>query len=87
MMFESLERFGDVVGHADVNEALCVIPVEMLSNIQSAGPVSGEGVFLLQYVQEMLGVILYDIFDSKVIAYEAEGDGSVFMCEQASGVG
>jgi hypothetical protein len=48
LMFTPLERFGDVVGHADVNGMVDVVPVNMLPHLQSTGPISGDGVFLLQ---------------------------------------
>ncbi len=61
-----------VVLHGDVNVALVVVPIECKSAVESAGPVNGEFIVCLECINEMLGVGLGEVFDSKVIDAEDE---------------
>ena len=50
-------------------------------------PVFGELVCVFEGVGEVVGVVFIDVFDSEVIYYEVECDGSGDMSPQAERVG
>ena len=65
--------------HGDVHIACCVVPFELHAAAQGSFPICGDGVILLEGVHEVLGVLLLDALDSKVINTEAEPDLSGVM--------
>jgi hypothetical protein len=52
-MVETEECCGHIVGHADVDGAVGVVPLQMQSNVEFAGPINGDGVFALEYLNEI----------------------------------
>ncbi len=50
---ESLQRFGDIVGHGEIDGALIIVPFEVNSAKDGAIPVDSERVLFLEAVDEM----------------------------------
>lgn len=75
-MLEFVECFLDVTWHGKVTCSLLVVPCESDSAEQLAFPIDRTGVFLAEGIKQMVGIVLVDVFDSKVIHNEAEHDVS-----------
>ena len=69
-MVESLQYFGDVCGHAEVYVSLVIIPVKSKTKITCAFP------------EEMVNVIVVDVFYAEVINNKAEPDWAPCVCPE-----
>jgi hypothetical protein len=78
---ETFEGFADVVRHGEIACACCVIPGECDATVEAAGPVCGGFVEEAKSGEYVFGMFLADVFDSKVVNNEGEGDGSCVVCE------
>jgi hypothetical protein len=71
-VIEAEECFSHIVGHANVNGAVGVVPVEVQPDVEVAGPVNGDGLLALKDFNEMASMFLSDVLDAKIINHDAE---------------
>ena len=64
-----------IVGHGYVAGACSVIPGNGKSTEEVTGPVDGDGVQCLEGLDEVVGVLLTNILDPKVVDNKGESDG------------
>ena len=76
---QGFKSFLNILGHGDVNISVWVVPFEGKATIEGTGPVNGDGVVLLECIDEVLGIGFVDVFDAKVIDTETEPDGLGIM--------
>ena len=69
----------DVVFHGEATGALGVVPGEVDACVEVALSVFGEVVEFLDGVSEVVSVVVANVFDSEVVYYEGEHDGSPFV--------
>jgi hypothetical protein len=74
-----------VVGHGNVDKFFGVVPFDSEATIKFAFPVGGNGVKVLQGIDEMVGIVFANIFDAKVVDDEAEGDVAALVSPKAGG--
>jgi hypothetical protein len=72
VVIEAEVCFCHIVGHADVDGAVGIVPIEIQTNVEVAGPVNGEGVLALEYFKDMARMILSDVLDAKIVNDEAD---------------
>jgi hypothetical protein len=72
-VIKTLEVLGNFVGHADVNNALFVVPVECEANIQVTRPIYGDGV-LIKGVSVRMFIV--NVFNATIVNNKTERDGS-----------
>ena len=70
------EHCVDVVFHGETTGALGVVPGEVDACVEVALPVFGEVVEFFDGVSEVVSVVVANVFDSEVVYYEGEHDGS-----------
>ena len=56
-MLEALQRFADVVGNGDVNVVFWVVSIDGQSAVLAARWVDGDGVMILECIEEVGGVV------------------------------
>jgi hypothetical protein len=66
-MFVLLEDFLDVSRHRKVNCASIVIPLELDTAVEIAGPVFGEFVFLFYARDQVVDVFFSNVFDAEIV--------------------
>ena len=66
-MLVFLEDFFDISWHRKVDRASVVIPLELDSTVQIAGPVFGEFVFLFDACDEVVDVLLSNVFNAEIV--------------------
>jgi hypothetical protein len=71
-VLEFEKGFCDVCGHAEVDGALAVVPLESQPAVEGAGPVCGVSVVGLDALEEMVGVFDFGVLDTEVIDDEAK---------------
>jgi hypothetical protein len=86
-VIEAEECFRHIVGHANVNGTVGVVPVEVQTDVEVAGPVNGDGVLALKDFNEMASMLLSDVLYPKIINHEAEVNGPFVVREEAGSVG
>ena len=74
-MLELVKGLGNVIRHGDVDVAMGVIPGNGEAKVRCTGPVNCDGVAGAERVDEVLRVLLINIFHSKVINNKGERDG------------
>ena len=72
-MLEALQGFADGVGHGDVDVIVRVIPIDGKSVVLAAIRVNGDGAILPDFVEELVGVVGGEEFDSRVIDRKGGG--------------
>jgi hypothetical protein len=70
---ESEQRFGNIVGHGQVDESSCLMPVKGESDVGRAGPIDGEIVAGGEGIEEMLGISFGEVLDAKIVNRKREG--------------
>ena len=60
-----VESFLDVCGHGDVTNALVVVPVNGETAIEGSSPVDGDGIGLLERLDEMVRRVFADVIDKR----------------------
>jgi hypothetical protein len=55
----------------------------MQSNVKISGPFDGDRELLFKDVNEVLGMFLIDVLDSKIMTHKKEGDWTGMVCEEA----
>ena len=74
-MLELMKGCLDIVGHGYVTGACNLVPCNGKSSEEGTGPVNGDGVKVLEGLDEVVGVFLADVLDPKVVGNEGENDG------------
>ena len=87
LRLQGCDGAGYVAGHVDVACAGNVVPIEGEAAVEGAAPVGGYGVEQLEGVDEVLGVVVPDIFDPEIVDDKEESDGSSAVAEEAGSVG
>ena len=64
----------EIFWHRDVAGACGIFPVDVEYAEEGTGPVDGDGVEFLEGLDEVVGILLADVFDPKVINDEGEND-------------
>ena len=67
----------EIFRHGDVAGACGIVPRNCKSTEEGTGPVYGNGVQLLEGLDEVVGVLLADILHPKVVEEEGDSDGLV----------
>jgi hypothetical protein len=75
-MVQCVEGTGDVAGHGEVYGVIDVVPLEGEAAVESAFPVGGDDVEEFEGVNEVLGVVVANVFDSEVVGDERERHGA-----------
>ena len=65
----------DIFWHGDVAGAYSIVPVNGESAEEGTSPVDGDGVEFLEGLDEVVGILLANVFDTKVINYKGDNDG------------
>lgn len=86
LVLESLERFGDIVGHGEIDGSGGVVPGEGKSKVQVATPIGGDLVLGGEHGMKMLDVFAADVLHAEIVDNEAERDGTVQMGEETGSV-
>jgi hypothetical protein len=75
------------VCHSDVNMMLFgELTVPVLITIEVAEPINGDGVFLLNFIDEVMSVVFVSVLDTKIINNQPEGNWRTQMWVKSSGV-
>ena len=74
-MMEFGQDVGNLVAHSETESALGVFPFEIDDGKLVASPILGHFVVFLEKISEVINVAFADVFDTKVIDYEAEENG------------
>ena len=82
-MLEALEGALDVTWHGYVAGAGGIVPVEGEAAISGAAPIAADSVVLLEGREDMVGVVLGGVSDTKIIDNEAEHDVASFVMPQS----
>jgi hypothetical protein len=59
--------FSTYFGHVNVDGSVLVIPNEVDATELLAFPVGCDGVFVLEYLDQMFGIFFADVFNSNVV--------------------
>ena len=86
-MLEFVKGCLEIFWHGDVAGACGIVPVNGEFSEEGTGPVDGDGVGFLEVLDEVVGVLLADVFDPKFINYEGENDGLGGMLPERRGSG
>jgi hypothetical protein len=78
-MLEFLEGSCDISGHRQCDCSLDIIPFKADATVECAIPVCGDGIRFRQALDQMFSMFLSDIFDTKIIDNQGEGDGTGVM--------
>ena len=78
-MFVFVQLYFDVPRHGNVEGPLGVIPFEFYSAVQFARPDFDEFVFFANAFDEVVGMLLSHIFDTKIVDDKQESDGTPFV--------
>ena len=74
-VLEAFQCVGDGVWHGDVDVVFWVVPPNGQSAVLAAGSVDGNGIMILEGIDEVGGVVGGEEFDAKVIYSKSEGGG------------
>ena len=75
-MEELGKRFGNILGHRDVDVASIVVPVDGEAKVTGAGPIFGKGIFLFEGMEQVVGVRAREVFDAEVVNGKGECGGA-----------
>ena len=74
-MLEFVQGCLEIFWHGDAAGACCIVPVNGEYAEEGTGPVHGDGVEFLEGLDEVDGVLFYDVLHPKVINYKGENYG------------
>ena len=77
-----VDGVGDIAGHGEIDGAGGVVPFEVETAVEGALPVGGGGVFGVESVDEMLGMLGTNVLDAEVVDDKSEGDGPSGVAEE-----
>ena len=80
-MFKFFEGIGDVVVHGAGEFACGVVPFEVNADVLGSIKVKFAGVAFADGSDEVVNIVMVDVFDTQVINYECEQDVTGFMEE------
>ena len=86
-VLEALQGFADGVGHGYVDVIARVVPFDGKATVLAARWVDGDGVIILERVEELSGVVGGEELDSEVIYSEGEGGRHGYVGPKTRGVG
>lgn len=75
-MMEFVEGIGDVSGHGEIDGAVDIVPGEGDAAVDAAGPISGDGVEVIETGDKVLGMLTPDVLDAEIVNNKSEGDWS-----------
>ncbi len=78
-MGKSCQGFFNVAWHAEVDMPSFIVPVEGEAEVLRALPVHVADVVFAKDIEEMVDVVRVDVFDTKVVNYQAELDRAPVM--------
>ncbi len=82
-MFETGEKFRDVIWHADVHMSMSVVPFQLDTTVETTCPIFLEIVVLVQGLYQVVCIVFADVFDAEVVYGECELDRSGDMFPKA----
>ena len=82
-VLELVERFLYISWYGDVQYALLVVPVQCDATVETPIPILCDLIFFLECMYKVKGVLIYLIFDPKVVYHEGKCD-SVLVVETQS---
>ena len=82
-----VQRFLKVIGHGNVASRSRLIPMNVETIEQGAGPIHGDGVLFLEGLDQVVSIFFAGIFDAKVVNDKGEGDVTRRMLPEGRGVG
>ncbi len=71
-MLKTLEHFGDIVEHGDMDSSSRVIPVDVHAKIPLTIPIMRALVVFAEDGGEVFGVFMADILDAKIVHTKCE---------------
>ena len=74
-LLEAFQGFSDGVGHGDVDVVFWVVPIDGQSLVLAARPVDGDGVMILECIDEVGDVVGGKEFYAEVVYSKSEGGG------------
>ena len=80
LAFEPFEGFRYIIWHGEVNDAGVIIPIKIKSEVALAFPILCDVIIFLDAFYEVVGMLLTNIFYSKIVDNERETDREPFMC-------
>ena len=86
-MLGLVQRFLKVIGHGNVASRSRLIPMNVETIEQGAGPIHGDGVLFLEGLDQVVSIFFAGIFDAKVVNDKGEGDVTRRMLPEGRGVG
>ena len=66
-ILELVEGFLNVCGHGDVTSTFVIVPIKGETKIEGASPVDGDGIQLLESLDEMVRNFFAGVFDTEVV--------------------
>jgi hypothetical protein len=82
---ELMKSCSNIVRHRKVNILLGVVPFYGEATIKFTFPVGGDFVKILKGFDEVVGIVLANVLDAKVVGNEAEGDVAALVTPEAGG--
>ena len=80
-------EIGDVVVHCEAAGALIIVPLDIDFSIEVSFFIDCYFIFFFEGVEQMIGLALAYIFNTKVINYEGKQERSPFVAPQTRGEG
>ena len=71
-VLKSMEGFGDVAWHGDVDVLFGIVPIDGQTTIFTSCPLDGDMVGLLKGLDEMQGIIVAKVLDAEIIDCKGE---------------
>ena len=80
---ESLQGFFNIAWHGDGAGSFDIVPFDGETTVVAACSIFGDNVVLLEGISQVLGVLLFDIQDSKIVDCETKHDTVGLVFEQS----
>ena len=77
------EDIGNVTAHGEATGAVSVVPCEVNTSKLGARPVRGDFVVRREGMQEVVGVLAADVFNTEIIHDKDKNDRSPFVAPEA----
>ena len=86
-VLELVQRFLKVIGYGNVASPIRVIPLDVKTTEQGAGPIHGYGVLFLEGLDQVFRILFANIFDAEVVNDKGEGGVTRRMLPEGRGAG